>query len=83
VVSSSWEEQLELPLRQPLIQRWFAPGADYRRRLEQHLEATALEQLIQRFRENLDVVLPQPVEHTLLQAGRRPAKKKPRRSRGD
>jgi putative ATPase len=83
VISSSWEEQLELPLREHLIQRWFAPGANYRRRLEQHLETTALEQLIQRFRQNLDVVLPQPVEHTLLQAERRPTKKTPRRRRGD
>jgi putative ATPase len=83
VRSVSWEERLELPLREPLIQRWFAPGADYRRRLEHHLEASALEQLIQRFRENLDVVLPQPVEHTLLQAEWRPTTKTPRRSRGE
>ena len=83
VRSVSWEERLELPLQEPLIQRWFAPGADYRRRLEHHLEPPALERLIQSFQHHLGLRLPQPVEHTLVRAERRTATKKPRRSRGD
>ena len=70
VQTLSWEEELELPLSSGLLQRWFAPGAPYRRQLEQQFgEATG--SAIQKLLHDLEGQrLPQRLQHQLLQ-GRR------------
>jgi putative ATPase len=75
VQRESWAEELELPLGEGLLQRWFAPGAEYRARLEQARADTApdpTEALAALFRRHLGALLPQPLQHTLLKASRRP-----------
>jgi putative ATPase len=78
----SWSEDLELPLGEALIQRWLGAGADYRRRLEAHLEPPALEALTGLFQRHRGAVLPQPLGHTLLKAERH-AEKAPAGPRRD
>jgi putative ATPase len=68
VEAESWSEELELPLGEGLIQRWFAVGAAYRRRLEAQLDPPALEALMVLFQRHRGALLPQPLGHTLLQA---------------
>ena len=66
VETDSWEEELELPLSAALLQRWFAPGAPYRRQLEeQRGDATTreVEQLLQTLEGQR---LPQRLQHRLL-----------------
>ncbi|MFM7265060.1 MAG: hypothetical protein ACKOZW_05620, partial [Cyanobium sp.] len=77
VLGESWQEELELPLGEGLLQRWFAPGADYRARLEDALAATpdaatAPDALASLFHHHLGALLPQPLQHTLLKASRTP-----------
>ena len=69
----SWEEELELPLGEGLLQRWFAPGAAYRRRLENDLEPSGCEALSALFHRHRGALLPQPLHHTLLLAEHLPA----------
>ncbi len=66
--AESWSEELELPLGEGLLQRWFAVGAEYRRRLEAELDPAALEALIALFQRHRGALLPQPLGHTLLKA---------------
>ncbi len=68
----SWDEELQLPLGDGLLQRWFHPRADYRARLaldpQTAADGEALEAL---FRRHRGLGLPQPLRHSLLQAERR------------
>jgi putative ATPase len=80
-----WEEELELPLGEGLLQRWFGAEADYRRQLATQLNASAVDSLAERFRRQSGTLLPQPLQHTLLLAERGgpdaeppPRNKKPR-----
>jgi putative ATPase len=89
VRQESWGEELDLPLGEGLLQRWFSPAADYRQRLEAVLEAPAREALAALFRHHRGALLPQPLHHTLLQAEWDPEAavaaaptKKPRRKPG-
>lgn len=70
--SQTWLEELDLPLGDSLLARWFAPEADYRRQLARTLDASGLRRLEARFREQLGQRLPNPLRHTLLQGCRRP-----------
>ena len=63
-----WEERLELPLSEGLVQRWLAPGASYRDLLSQHLDPAALGRVEELFQAQRGSTLPQPMEHTLLMA---------------
>jgi hypothetical protein len=74
----SWEEELELPLGEGLLQRWFAPGAAYRRRLENDLEPSGCEALAALFHRHRGALLPQPLHHTLLHAEILPAAQSPK-----
>ena len=74
----SWEEELELPLGEGLLQRWFAPGADYRRRLANDLDASGREALAALFHRHRGALLPQPLHHTLLHADHLPAPQSPK-----
>ena len=67
-----WQEELELPLGESLLQRWFGPEAGYRRHLAAGLSAAALKRLEARFRAQLGQRLPNPLRHTLLLAHRGP-----------
>ena len=89
VRQESWGEELDLPLGEGLLQRWFGPAADYRQRLEADLDAPAREALATLFRRHLGALLPQPLQHTLLRAEwgpevavAAPPTKKPRRKPG-
>ncbi len=81
-----WEEELELPLGEALIERWFGAEAPYRRQLATQLNASVLTALPTCFRRHRGALLPQPLQHTLLLAERGdgeagpppPRKKKPR-----
>jgi putative ATPase len=66
--AESWSEELELPLGEGLLQRWFAVGAEYRLRLQAELDPAALEALIALFQRHRGALLPQPLGHTLLKA---------------
>ena len=66
----SWEESLSLTLGDGLLQRWFAPGSDYRLQLQARLEPAALDRVEQLFRRHRGVALPQPLRHLLLRARR-------------
>ncbi|MEB3256551.1 MAG: AAA family ATPase, partial [Synechococcaceae cyanobacterium] len=72
----SWEEELELPLGEGLLQRWFGPEAGYCRQLATRLDTAGVAALAARFRRHSGALLPQPLQHTLLLAER--DKKKPR-----
>jgi len=69
VEAAIWEEGLELRLEPDLLQRWFGPGADYRRRLEAGLGSGAAAALETLFGEQRGASLPQPMEHRLLLSG--------------
>ncbi|MFN9637090.1 MAG: AAA family ATPase, partial [Synechococcaceae cyanobacterium] len=80
-----WEEELELPLGEKMLQRWFGAEADYRRQLATQLDVGAVASLAERFHRHSGTLLPQPLQHTLLLAERGgpgaeppPPKKKPR-----
>ena len=67
LTTENWEEELELSLSPALLQRWFAPGAAYRRQLDQQLGADMadkVEQLLQGLEGHR---LPQRLQHQLLQ----------------
>jgi len=66
VSEDAWEETLELRLDTALLQRWFGPGATYRRRLEVGLDPQQASDLEGLFRGQLGIVLPQPMGHRLL-----------------
>jgi putative ATPase len=66
VSEDAWEETLELQLDATLLQRWFGAGATYRRRLEVGLNRQQASDLEGLFREQLGIVLPQPMGHRLL-----------------
>ena len=85
----SWEESLDLPLAERLLERWFAPSAPYRASLVAGgLEPEALAELRRWFQAHLGVRLPQRLGHGVLEgrwpleAGRKRAKKSPGPSRG-
>jgi len=65
-----WEEPLELPLSDALLERWFARGASYRKRLASLLPAAGRKHLEALFRERRGAALPQPLGHKLLLAQR-------------
>ena len=68
VETERWQESLELPLSPALLQRWFAPGAPYRRQLQARFgEASARE--VQHLLQSLESQrLPQRLQHELLVA---------------
>ena len=70
VERESWEEALNLPLSDGLLQRWFGPGGDYRQQLQERLGPAELSGVEQVFRQHRGVVLPQPLRHLLLRARR-------------
>jgi hypothetical protein len=70
VEEEAWEETLELRLEESLLQRWFAAGADYRRRLETGIGVEATAELAALFRDQLGAALPQPMQHLLLRSRR-------------
>ena len=70
VEEEAWEETLELRLEESLLQRWFAAGADYRRRLEAGIGVEATAELATLFRDQLGAALPQPMQHLLLRSRR-------------
>jgi putative ATPase len=67
-----WEEALELPLGDALLERWFGQQASYRKHLALALPASGRQRLEALFRERLGSSLPQPLGHTLLLAHRHP-----------
>jgi putative ATPase len=71
VQQRSWEEALELPLSEALLERWFGRGSSYRQHLASVLPAAGRQRLVALFRERRGVSLPQPLRHTLLLARRR------------
>ncbi|KEF42111.1 MAG: recombination protein RarA [Cyanobium sp. CACIAM 14] len=71
VRSRHWDENLELPLSDDLLARWFGRQAPYRRRLGALLEPPARRRLEGLFRDLRGASLPQPLGHTLLLASRR------------
>ncbi|MEB3167086.1 MAG: AAA family ATPase, partial [Cyanobacteriota bacterium] len=73
VTEQSWQETLSLTLAPPLLERWFAPEAAYRRWLEPQIGASAFGRLQARLGQALGSALPQPLQHTWIQARRRPA----------
>jgi putative ATPase len=70
VEEEAWEETLELRLEESLLQRWFAAGADYRRRLEAGIGVEASAELAALFRDQFGAALPQPMQHLLLRSRR-------------
>jgi len=66
-----WEEALELPLGDAVLERWFGRQASYRGHLASVLPAAGLRRLEALFRERRGAALPQPLGHTLLLARRR------------
>ena len=71
VACQSWQEALGLPLDGALLERWFAPQADYRRLLGTQLDSGTIDQLRDLFKRHLGNRLPQPLRHSLL-VGQRP-----------
>jgi putative ATPase len=71
VTRETWEESLQLPLGEELLQRWFGPQADYRQRLAPDLRTTDGARLEKLFRRHRGLGLPQPLRHSLLRAERR------------
>jgi putative ATPase len=67
-----WQEELELPLGEGLLERWFGPQAGYRRHLAAGLGAATLKRLEARFRAQLGQRLPNPLRHTLVLGRRGP-----------
>jgi putative ATPase len=72
----SWEEELELPLSAALLQRWFAPGAPYRRQLDQQLGAGTAESVHNLLHDLEGQRLPQRLQHQLLQGQRHNSQQK-------
>lgn len=68
-----WEEALDLPLSDALLERWFGKEASYRKHLAGALPASGRQRLETLFRERRGISLPQPLGHTLLLAHRNPA----------
>ncbi len=66
-----WEEALELPLGDAVLERWFGRQASYREHLASVLPAAGLRRLEALFRDRRGAALPQPLGHTLLLARRR------------
>ncbi|MEA5415796.1 AAA family ATPase [Synechococcus sp. BA-132 BA5] len=67
-----WEEPLNLPLGDALLERWFGAEASYRKHLAAALTASGLQRLEALFRERRGVSLPQPLGHTLVLAHKSP-----------
>ncbi|MEA5441319.1 AAA family ATPase [Cyanobium gracile] len=67
-----WEEALELPLSDALLERWFGKEASYRKHLAAALPAADRKGLESLFRERRGTNLPQPLGHILLLAHRLP-----------
>ncbi|MBW4530149.1 MAG: AAA family ATPase [Aphanothece saxicola GSE-SYN-MK-01-06B] len=67
-----WEEALDLPLSDALLERWFGKGASYRQHLTAALPAGGRQRLEALFQERRGAALPQPLGHTLLLAHRKP-----------
>jgi putative ATPase len=63
-----WEEALELPLGDAVLERWFGRQASYRGHLAAVLPAAGVGRLEALFRERRGAALPQPLGHTLLLA---------------
>ncbi len=61
----SWLEPLQIELNQSLLARWMAPGSSYRQQLAALGEA-GLAELLGLFQDQLGILLPQELEHTLL-----------------
>ena len=66
VETDRWEEQLELPLSPALLQRWFAPGATYRRQLEEERGAAATDEVERLLQRLAGQRLPQRLQHLRL-----------------
>lgn len=66
----SWEERLELPINDGLINRWFAADAPYRERLSNQLSAKEIERLAAALQQRRKGQLPQLLQHQLLVACR-------------
>ncbi len=67
-----WEEALDLPLGDAVLERWFGRQASYRGHLAAVLPAAGLRRLEALFRQRRGAALPQPLGHTLLVARRGP-----------
>jgi putative ATPase len=64
----TWEETLELPLAERLLDRWFADSAPYRASLEaEGVEIGELAELRRWFQHHLGARLPQRVSHGVLE----------------
>ncbi len=63
-----WEEGLDLPLSDALLERWFGAEASYRKHLAAALPAAGRRSLEALFQERRGTTLPQPLGHTLLLA---------------
>ncbi len=70
VQQNFWEEALDLPLSEALLERWFGKGASYRKHLAASLSGTDLKRLEALFRDRRGTSLPQPLRHCLLRARR-------------
>jgi putative ATPase len=65
--SHSWDEQLQLELQQPMLQRWFGTDQPYGRFLQDQLgDAAQLQTLKTLFGQVLNSRLPQRLRHQLL-----------------
>jgi putative ATPase len=67
-----WEEALDLPLSDALLERWFGREANYGKHLASALPAARRKELKVLFQERRGASLPQPLGHTLLLAHRNP-----------
>jgi putative ATPase len=65
-----WQEGLDLPLSENVLQRWFGAEAEYRHQLGRDLPKTTLGELEALFRLQRGARLPQRLAHTLLLAHR-------------
>ncbi len=74
-----WEETLELPLSDALLERWFGGAASYAGHLRSCLSAADLAGLEALFRQHRGGSLPQQLRHVLLIAQRPAPSARPRR----
>jgi putative ATPase len=70
VQPETWQESVELPMGENLLERWFGAKADYRLHLEEHLNSEEIAGLEGLFRSNKGTSLVQTLSHTLLVARR-------------
>ncbi|MFM7674418.1 MAG: AAA family ATPase [Synechococcus sp.] len=72
VAEETWEETLALPLREELLERWFAPGAPYRLWLEERDQGAVVAPLRRELARLPGGSLPQRLRHRRLRARQEP-----------